>query len=133
MGIVYTKEQQAENRKKWVEALRSGDYKQTQNVLTDGNNYCCLGVACDISDLGEWEEFETKESGGFEYIVNRDYSSEKSSIDLPNSVQNWLGLYTISGASVNGVAKSLVTLNDEGSTFNEIADAIENEENKYYV
>ncbi len=35
---------------KWLEALRSGDYKQGYNgELLDGNdNYCCLGVACRV-------------------------------------------------------------------------------------
>jgi hypothetical protein len=28
----------------WVEALRSGYYKQGKNVLKDNNRYCCLGV-----------------------------------------------------------------------------------------
>jgi len=32
-------------RKKWSDALRSGDYKQIKETLTDGNGgYCCLGV-----------------------------------------------------------------------------------------
>src|SRR6478752_3030143 len=34
--------------RKWQEALLSGKYKQTRNVLNDGNGYCCLGVLCDI-------------------------------------------------------------------------------------
>ena len=31
-------------RDKWVRALRSGRYKQTQEYLYDGRGYCCLGV-----------------------------------------------------------------------------------------
>lgn len=31
-------------KKKWVEALRSGDYKQTRLRLQDKGGYCCLGV-----------------------------------------------------------------------------------------
>lgn len=32
---------------KWVKALRSGDYKQTDGVLyCEDFGYCCLGVAC---------------------------------------------------------------------------------------
>lgn len=31
----------------WVKALRSGEYGQTKDRLWDGKNgYCCLGVAC---------------------------------------------------------------------------------------
>lgn len=33
---------------KWVNALRSGKFKQTTGVLQDYNGYCCLDVACKI-------------------------------------------------------------------------------------
>ncbi len=33
----------------WVDALRSGDYAQGGGVLRRGNNFCCLGVLCDIA------------------------------------------------------------------------------------
>lgn len=33
---------------KWVEALRSGDYKQTQGRLLHEGAYCCLGVLCKL-------------------------------------------------------------------------------------
>jgi hypothetical protein len=34
--------------KKWISALRSGKFQQTQGVLQDRDGYCCLGVACQI-------------------------------------------------------------------------------------
>lgn len=30
----------------WCNALRSGKYKQTKDILQDENGYCCLGVLC---------------------------------------------------------------------------------------
>lgn len=33
---------------KWIDALRSGKYSQTQGQLQDTNGYCCLGVACKV-------------------------------------------------------------------------------------
>lgn len=38
-------------KKKWLEALRSGEYKQGIGTLYNehGNEYCCLGVACKIA------------------------------------------------------------------------------------
>lgn len=34
---------------KWIEALRSGNYKQGRGQLRNHRNeYCCLGVLCDI-------------------------------------------------------------------------------------
>lgn len=37
-------------KKKWVKALRSGDYKQTDAYLYNRglDGYCCLGVACKV-------------------------------------------------------------------------------------
>lgn len=52
----------AELKAKWVEALRSGKYQQGTNYLkrTDTPNnepvYCCLGVLCDISGKGTWNQ-----------------------------------------------------------------------------
>ncbi len=39
-------------KKKWLAALRSGKYKQGKGKLESSidNTYCCLGVACKISD-----------------------------------------------------------------------------------
>jgi len=36
------------NIRKWVDALRSGEYKQTTGSLHDADGYCCLGVACKV-------------------------------------------------------------------------------------
>lgn len=37
-----------ENAKKWVQALRSGEYKQGKDALRDNDKFCCLGVACEV-------------------------------------------------------------------------------------
>lgn len=43
--------------KKWVDALRSGKYKQGAGGLLRPNaEYCCLGVLCDVSGMGQWVE-----------------------------------------------------------------------------
>jgi hypothetical protein len=49
-------------KKKWLEALRSGKYKQTVRNLKDNNGYCCLGVLCDVyakehPELARWSEY----------------------------------------------------------------------------
>jgi hypothetical protein len=41
----------AELKTKWVNALRSGEYKQCRNTLHEGEAYCCLGVLAVISGL----------------------------------------------------------------------------------
>lgn len=43
---------------KWVEALRSGRYKQCKSWLRDNDGFCCLGVLCDISKMSAWGELE---------------------------------------------------------------------------
>lgn len=37
-------------KQKWVDALRSGEYKQCQLSLKKDNKYCCLGVLACVSD-----------------------------------------------------------------------------------
>lgn len=37
------------NAKKWVEALRSGKYRQTKYQLAKRGRYCCLGVGCEVA------------------------------------------------------------------------------------
>jgi hypothetical protein len=44
-----------EPQRKWIEALRSGRFKQGRGSLRDAHdNHCCLGVACELfrEDLG---------------------------------------------------------------------------------
>lgn len=44
-----------ELKAKWVEALRSGEYKQCKGTLFDGVAYCCLGVLCKVAGRdGDW-------------------------------------------------------------------------------
>ncbi len=49
-----------EIKKLWVDAARSGKYEQIYERLYDGHNgtiRCCfLGILCDISGLGDWNE-----------------------------------------------------------------------------
>ena len=44
----------ADLKAKWLEALRSGKYEQTQGTLRDGDAFCCLGVLCDLTGRGKW-------------------------------------------------------------------------------
>ena len=33
----------------WVKALESGEYKQGHQLLNKDNEFCCLGVLCDLA------------------------------------------------------------------------------------
>ena len=104
-------------KQKWVDALRSGDYQQTKGRLRKEDEFCCLGVLCDLygkENNVEWQHNEVD-----------DYFYEKNSTVLPLSVMEWADVDGQS-ADICNVTETLAGLNDSGSTFNEIADLIEN-------
>lgn len=111
-----TKEKQ--NIKKWIKALRSGKYKQARGALRNRDDFCCLGVACDRfhdeTGEGEWRKEEFSERR--EFILP--HGSHQASY-LPARVQRWLGIKN------NG--KWLANMNDNGASFEEIADYLEKE------
>jgi hypothetical protein len=47
-----------EIKQKWVDALRSGKYKQGQTYLLNKENgsYCCLGVLCEVVGASGWQD-----------------------------------------------------------------------------
>lgn len=103
----------------WIEALRSGEYKQCRLALRDGEGFCCLGVACEVAikagvplvQAGE-DGYSVPGSG----IINRAF--------LPRAVRAWLGLS--SGNGQVSSFQSLSVLNDrERRNFTYIADFID--------
>ena len=114
------------NIQKWIAALRSDKYGQTSGFLKDEQGYCCLGVACEISKLGNWEV--ANPFSNFNYCIEGEDQQEYNY--LPTSVTEWLGLKNSvgwfgSGNDMDGY-KNLIELNDEEKlNFNKIADFIE--------
>jgi hypothetical protein len=43
-----TKQKKIDLMKRWIAALRSGEYKQGKGQLIKDGRYCCLGVLCDV-------------------------------------------------------------------------------------
>jgi hypothetical protein len=102
-----------EIKQKWVESLRSGKYKQGQGYLRKGNNYCCLGVLCDLHGDKEWNpsDHPTKP------IYN--YGDELRSEYPPAFISEWAA---ISEKDI----ETLAYHNDNKEfTFEKIADYIE--------
>lgn len=102
----------------WLEALRSGRYVQTTKALHDEIGFCCLGVLCDISNKGAWSPDS--------YYELEAFSNDQS---LSHPLQVWSGVEGASGnlpAVGNGEYFTLAELNDDGLSFNQIADVIEN-------
>lgn len=100
--------------KKWVDALRSGKYKQTKGVLKDSNGYCCLGVLCDIApkETGEWDG-------------PQGYRFEGNGATPPQTVLAWAGMKSDVGCFKGTERKALTERNDKGASFKTIAKLIE--------
>ena len=127
-----------ENARKWVAALRSGNYEQTTHRLRGKKGFCCLGIACDLymkaTGKGEWKKKSQRFGSGSlepyygfeihdgEHMVNADTI-------LPQVVMDWIGIHGAMGGYVksDGTAASLDYDNDLGMDFSEIADIIESE------
>lgn len=113
-------EAQQRNRA-WIEALRSGKYQQANGRLRSSTGYCCLGVACDLYDSSRWLPDGTVFTYG-------DGIKVAEVAGLPKDV---MAAYCIPDPL--GGLDSMTTLawfNDQGKTFNEIADVIERELNE---
>ncbi len=108
-----------EIKQKWVEALRSGEYKQGKGQLRDKDSFCCLGVLCDIHH---------KESGEGRWFAEEYESGGTSSVAiLPPPVMRWAGLPDTGGVWGNPAigGETCVYFNDTGTPFDRIADMIE--------
>jgi hypothetical protein len=110
-------------KREWLKALRSGKYKQGRSILrTQYDEYCCLGVLCDVanklSGLGEWKNVDDgfgAPAWRFISAVDRDASSSRV---VPNT-----NLYDAFGLD-HELAGRLATMNDSGKSFVQIARTI---------
>lgn len=108
--------------KKWVAALRSGEYKQAKKSLRTDEGYCCLGVACEIA-------VKAGLPVTVHFIDKKGFCSYDGGVGvLPEGVMHALRFKSVDGYTEK-LQKSLTTLNDiENLTFAEIADYIETNE-----
>ena len=129
----------AEIAERWAAALRSGGHLQGFGALGtvgcgggERPRRCCLGVLCDLAvKAGVEVEVETQDSSS---IVCYD-----GKVDfLPDSVREWAGMRTDQGMFLfnNGHVEipdgrhrklyaSLAAMNDDGCSFEQIGEAIE--------
>lgn len=96
----------ADVRRKWAEALRSGGYKQGAMVLRRGDNFCVMGVLCDVTDPGGWRRDDRT-------WLHRGYM-----FSVPDSVR-------AAAALTSEDVDALTTANDRGTTFDELAGEVE--------
>jgi len=116
-------------REDWLKALRSGEYEQTTGVLHDGLGYCCLGVLTHVY-LSHVEEDSEEYREAKESLVDED-------AELKALVSAGCGLRCVCGGSKSGQDVlghySLAEANDDGKSFAEIADFIEQNPDKAFV
>jgi hypothetical protein len=133
-----------EAKKLWIEALRSGEYQQTRSVLHDDNGFCCLGVLCDVAMknwdiMSEWRESTEEERDAQDVLCDGPAYAFLGQVNvLPEQVMEWAGLEK-NNPDVHGQCDdedcacdeggewtvTLAELNDDGRSFSEIADMIE--------
>lgn len=99
---------------KWVEALRSGRYRQAQGALYRGTKFCCLGILCDV-DGQPWGPAARVDSDAG-VIKARPYEGSYFQLD-----DNQLSRFGLS----SDAQFELVRQNDCRVPFAEIADWIE--------
>ena len=110
----------------WVQALRSGNYKQTEGALCDSRGYCCLGVLLDACAPECWTPREADSSGDKgvsmgprEDCSNAEFGDGISYGELTSDLLEKFGLHA-------GEAETLMALNDNDAlSFHQIADRVE--------
>ena len=120
---------------KWAYRLRHGHILQGKNVLAKGDRRCCLGVLCDmaveegiVGVIRDTHDLSGEECHIYDPTVSAaccaPYGSHKV---LPDKVMQWAGMRSECGSfeKANGNFTSLAVMNDNGYSFNEIADYIE--------
>lgn len=110
----------------WAAALRGGGFEQGKQQLKTGENeFCCLGVLCQLhKELvggGRWQKVpDPPPNGCYKYFY------EGESDYLSPTVVEWAGLPTSAGVKVDNCSTiDLAVMNDSGKTFEEIADVID--------
>ena len=121
--------------KKWVEALRSGDYQQAKGILCKEDEisgdfyYCCLGVACDIFVEGDWVQHEGWDVWGidpYEEFVIPSHVDKKGWGHTETTTFTFPSLETLKKMGLDvAYAQELAELNDHGWSFKKIANKIE--------
>ena len=137
----------------WVTALRSGKYNQgtefLRRTVDEEDCYCATGVLCDISGVGEWRK---RRDGTYSYVAVDEGGlpiGNSSMFSVPNKLQdmfleNRVSIYStdlmeiikcsIDGDEFEKIIEltgsmygevSIEYLNDNGWSFDELADLLE--------
>ena len=131
-----------EVKDKWIQRLESGEFAQTRGALQqrpaglghstyNPEGFCCLGVLCEIArEEGIVEVKRVNDSGRVVYgevdSVAENNSAKWNASYLPEVVMHWAGMDSDSGRfrTKDGEREILAHLNDDGATFEQIAQVI---------
>lgn len=102
--------------RKWVEALRSGEFKQGEGQLLCNDRYCCLGVLASVCGMPK----DTIRRHGNLTDISRDdllgtWTKNPDDPDYDSGDQ----------LTLNTTQRKLAAMNDIGRTFKQIAAYIE--------
>ena len=122
-------------KERWVEALRSGEYRQgrgrlrQRSTIHESDEYCCLGVLCDLYARDQGVKWEKPN-----YFMNASMMHGNTRL-LPKEVVAWAGLSEAGLVTAIGGVDYDVRIgdqgwassdyNDAGTSFEEIAALIE--------
>jgi hypothetical protein len=116
---------------KWIIALESGEYTQGVGALKENNKYCCLGVLCELAvKEGIIQPPTLDMDDTYQYGSHQTWSTET----LPDEVIEWAQMNSnegIIGSYVQGDEYySLMQMNDNGCSFNQITEKIREHKDK---
>lgn len=114
------------NQRKWIDALRSGKYKQGKSNLArragDTIEYCCLGVLCEIAGI-------KPKAGKYPNILQYDGAD----IYAPPEAIEFVALYGAAGDNVEPQFTTCADMNDVRKwNFGLIADWLEMHATAYF-
>jgi len=114
-------------RDTWTAELRSGKYAQGKTNLRKGDNYCCLGVLCELAvEAGVVESAKAAAVLDSTYYDDDEFLYGGALTMLPDEVMEWAGLKeAFPVVTSNGEWIDLSHLNDTGVPFEKIADYID--------
>lgn len=107
------KEKRVEFLGKWIKALRSGKYKQGTGCLCRAapvKEYCCLGVACKVAKI------RAIDNGRDQKVIHFEANGNKSMTSIRTLIPGLIDPLQES---------TLANMNDNGASFDQIADYIE--------
>ena len=118
-----------ELKQKWINALRSDKYHQCIEKLKNQTGFSVLGVLCDVSGLGKWNN-DNSYLGSFVTLPSKIRNRENLSFDPMISVKlltlaEHMKLIQMRNISPEEISIPISVLNDCYFSFKRLADIIE--------